>query len=523
MKKLIMLSLFCISSGMLAQESYNVFNAKNDNIKKPYVDTELAFLEESKIVYASVEEGLSNDQDAYYSKSFLDPHTGEISKDDRILIKKDLIDDSESLLLEGMATFSKDRKTVFFSVNRKLKNRKIINGGVIETKKAIQLQLFKAGVNKNGEWVNIEMLPFNSTRHSTGQPYLNKDDTKLYFVSDGPESLGRTDIFVVDLYKDGTYGTPVNLGPEINSREREIFPFINEANLLYFSSDVQNKKGDLDVFASKIFDNTVSKPVKLKGAIDIEKTDFTYDIYKNEEMNSFSSKEQPGKGVEEIYASIDASGLNIDCQQQISGIVRNGDTQELLTNVKIMLYDDKDQVLSSFLSDETDASFSFEQSCNASYTLKGYLDGYLIGELAIKTVNDLNAAPKEIVMKMSMDGGKEVDVLSSAPEAGDATEVVAGAVETVLSNEEAKSGANYNFSSYNEVYTVQIGAFKGNAETDKYIKLSSLFNHYYDDGLNRYFSGIFDSHMEAMNYLDLLKKNGFNDAFVVGLKGDKRF
>ncbi len=252
MKKLIMLSLFCISSGMLAQESYNVFNAKNDNIKKPYVDTELAFLEESKIVYASVEEGLSNDQDAYYSKSFLDPHTGEISKDDRILIKKDLIDDSESLLLEGMATFSKDRKTVFFSVNRKLKNRKIINGGVIETKKAIQLQLFKAGVNKNGEWVNIEMLPFNSTRHSTGQPYLNKDDTKLYFVSDGPESLGRTDIFVVDLYKDGTYGTPVNLGPEINSREREIFPFINEANLLYFSSDVQNKKGDLDVFEYRI-------------------------------------------------------------------------------------------------------------------------------------------------------------------------------------------------------------------------------------------------------------------------------
>jgi len=73
------------------------------------------------------------------------------------------------------------------------------------------------------------------------------------------------------------------------------------------------------------------------------------------------------------------------------------------------------------------------------------------------------------------------------------------------------------------VYTVQIGAFHGNAEKDKYIQLSSMFNHVYKDGYNRYFSGIFESHEEASNYKELLKKNGFKDSFVVGLLGETRF
>ena len=447
------------------------------------------------------------------------------------MLKKNLLENSNTFLREGMVTFSKDRKTVFFSVNRKIKMVKSINGDVVETKRAVNLQLFKARVNDNGEWLDLEMLQFNSNRHSTGQPYLNADDTKLYFVSDGPESLGRTDIFVVDVNSDGTYGSPVNLGPQINSSEREIFPFIDKDNVLYFSSDAQNKKGDLDVFVSKIYDNTVANPVKLQRLVEIEKSDFTYDIVENVDLNTFSTKERSGKGVEEIYTSIDATGINFDCNQEILGIVKNEDTQELLSNVKITLYDENEAIISSFMSNESDASFSFKQSCNTTYTLKGYLDGYLIGEQAIQTVNDLNAAPIEIVMNMSVDQGKEDHVITDTSEVlkavgvsveqdGGSTEMTAQITKT---NDAVILGSNYNFNSTQEVYTVQIGAFNGNAETDKYIELSSLFNYQYDDGLNRYYSGVFASRAEAMNYMNLLKMNGFKDAFIVGLKGEKRF
>lgn len=517
MKKLMMLILAFVSWGIFAQESTGVNNVINDENNYAHVDFEIASLEEINLVSTKGNEASLYDHTAYSSKTYLDARSGKLAKDKRVLIKKSLIEDSGSLMHKGMLTFSKDRKTVFFSVNRKIKNIKSINGDVIETKRAVNLQLFKARVNENGEWVDLEMLAFNSPRHSNGQPYLNTDDTKLYFVSDGPESMGRTDIFVVDLYKDGTYGKPENLGPKINSSEREILPFINQDNILYFSSDIQNKKGDLDVFASKIFDNSITTPVKLAVNMNTEKTDFTYDIYENEELNSFSFKEQSGKGVEELYATIDATDLKFNCQQKISGIVKNADTQELLSNVKITLYDANEEVLSSILSNESDASFSFKQSCNTTYTLKGYLEGYLIGELEIKTVNDLNAEPLELVMNMKSD--QSDDIVS-----GGLNHV--NGVETnteVTVKEDAMLGSSYNFKSAQEVYTVQIGAFEGYAETDKYIELSSLFNYQYADGLNRYYSGVFASHEEAMNYLNLLKLNGFKDAFVVRLKGESRF
>jgi len=62
----------------------------------------------------------------------------------------------------------------------------------VKIKKSVQLQLFKADVGENGEWVNLEMMNFNGKNHSTGYPALSDDESVLYFVSDGPLSTGRT-------------------------------------------------------------------------------------------------------------------------------------------------------------------------------------------------------------------------------------------------------------------------------------------------------------------------------------------
>ena len=91
------------------------------------------------------------------------------------------------------------------------------------------------------------------------------------------------------------------------------------------------------------------------------------------------------------------------------------------------------------------------------------------------------------------------------------------------SNAVSVTSYHYDFNSNKQVYTVQIGAFLGNAQIDKYVNLNSLFDHLYDDGFTRYYSGIFESYAEAANYLQQIKKSGYNDAFVVGLDGEKRF
>lgn len=521
-----MLILACVPIGIFAQELSIAYDVKNDEINNTFADFEIAFLESKKVVFASSEEDLTYKQVAYSVKPMLDAPLEDTNENGRLLHKDEVIDDSNDFLVDGMVSFSKDGKTVFFSVNRKIKNTTGKNEKEVKIKRALNLQLLKANVTENGDWVNLEMLPFNSNHYSTGHPFLNHDDTKLYFVSDSPESLGRTDIFVVDLNEDGTYGKPINLGPKINSSEREIFPFIDKDNLLFYASDVHNKQGELDVYASKIFDNTFSSPVKLKRDLNIDKDAFTYAINEEKQTGKFSSSKQQAKGVEDIYASIDVSSIRMECEQEITGMVKNVVTLESLSNVEIVLSDSNGKQIRSLRSSEKDGSFSFKQSCNTSYTLKGYLEGYLMGELDIKTVNDLNAAPMDVVMNMSVDLGMDED-LPDAPETIDADRSAgASAIEFAqvsTSNDDVIFSIPYNFSSDQKVFTVQIGAFQGNALTDKFGEIAGLFNHVYDDGFTRYYSGVFDTYASAKNYVEQLKGAGYVDAFVVGLKGEKRF
>jgi len=528
MKKSLILLFALVSVGISAQVSPGVYTMENTKINTSLSDPGTTYAEGDRVAFNSPNEKLTYTRDEYNGKYFLQSHAGELTEVDRLIVKKNLFEDSELGLDEAMATFSKDMKTVFFSVNRKIKNKKGKNGKEVKTKNAVHLQLFKASVNENGEWVNLEMLPFNNSRYSTGQPVLNQDDTKLYFVSDGPESLGRTDIFTVDIYEDGTYGKPVNLGPKINTEEREIFPFIDLDDMLFFSSDVNNGSGELDVFASRIFDNTVSVPIKLDVPVNSEQDDLVNNIDNKKGNESVSSNRQSGKGEGDIYAFLASFPIHIECQQNISGVVRNEDTKELLTNIEFILLDEQGVSLQSFSSNENDTSFSFKQSCNTTYTLKGYKEGYSIGELEIKTVNDLNAAPLELVMKMSKVPNPERGIIvdgsevknSVGQQTGKSTDEIA---QVDLSNEDSVLSFPYDFSSDNKVYTVQIGAFQGIVITEQYKLLSDSFNHQYDDGLNRYFSGIFKTYLEAQNHTKLMKKKGYNDAFVVGLKGNDRF
>ena len=362
-------------------------------------------------------------------------------------------------------------------------------------------------------------MPFNSSQYSTGQPTLNQDDTKLYFVSDNPRSLGRTDIFSVDLYKDGTYGIPVNLGPKINSSEREIFPFIDTENVLYFSSDVANPKKELDVFATKVFDHSIATPYKLKTSAFTEKDDL-------------ASIKKTGKGAGEMYEIVAAIPVNkyFDCQQKISGVVMNADTRELLPNVKIELFDQENKNVISLRSGENDASFSFEQSCNTNYTLRAYHEGYSAGELKLKTINDPGANPLVVAVHLKAEQDIKMDPADELPEikvSETAVPIEMSPVQTapVEMSSNAIDQRPYDFTSEDQVFTVQIGAFEVGVEArvQAYNNVTDLFNYKYKDGFNRYYSGIFATSAEAEKHLIEMKNEGFKDAFVVGLKGEKRF
>ncbi len=87
----------------------------------------------------------------------------------------------------------------------------------------------------------------------------------LFFVSDMDGGEGGLDIYYAPRTGEGTFGTPVNLGPVINTAGDEVTPFYRDGRL-YFSSNGHPGLGGLDIFSSDWDGQRWSEPVNLGKA-----------------------------------------------------------------------------------------------------------------------------------------------------------------------------------------------------------------------------------------------------------------
>jgi len=146
---------------------------------------------------------------------------------------------------ESTPAFTKNGKTVYFTRNNFLKKR-----GYSEDD-TVLLKIYRARL-VNGRWKNVRELPFCSNDYNVAHPTLSPDEKTLYFASDMPGSIGSSDIWKVEIKENGTFGKPINLGPNVNTSERESFPFVSDDNKLYYASNGKLGLGGLDIFVSEI-------------------------------------------------------------------------------------------------------------------------------------------------------------------------------------------------------------------------------------------------------------------------------
>ena len=121
-----------------------------------------------------------------------------------------------------------------------------------------------------------------------------------------PGGFGDTnthDLYVVNYVKRGkTWGDPINLGPIINTKENEAFPYISSDGTLYFSSDGHPGIGALDIFFSKGTGVDWEKPMNMKSPINSNGDDFGIIMDDTKEKGYFSSNRSGGgKADDNIY------------------------------------------------------------------------------------------------------------------------------------------------------------------------------------------------------------------------------
>ncbi|GAA4272716.1 OmpA family protein [Aquimarina gracilis] len=340
-----------------------------------------SFNNQNQIVFASSrgKESKKSKLHGWNKMPFLDLYSADIKNDNiNLTDPKKLKGKINTKFHESSTSFTADGQTVYFARNNYTNNK-------LGTSKkgVVLLKLYKATL-KDGKWTNIIELPFSSDNYSVSHPSVSLDGKKLYFASDMPGTLGKSDLFVVDILPNGAYGVPKNLGENINTEGRETFPYISNSGELYFSSDGHVGLGGLDIFVSLPQESGFSKAFNVGKPINSPKDDFTFVINEETKIGYFASNRKGGKGNDDIYGIKQTKDLITSCKQYIKGIISNNETNESLPNVNITLLDIEGNKISKNTSNSL-GEYEFEVKCSEEYLIRTSLDQFNPREVSLST------------------------------------------------------------------------------------------------------------------------------------------
>ncbi|WP_372774049.1 OmpA family protein [Mangrovibacterium sp.] len=149
-------------------------------------------------------------------------------------------------------------------------------------------------------WNYAYELPMNNRKYSVAHPATNSDGSVLIFVSDKMGGYGGTDLYVSRLEK-GQWTKPENLGPEINTAENELFPYLAPDSTLYFSSNGHGGLGGLDLFKVLPEGGVYKRVWNLGYPMNSRGDDFGLALTKEGDRGYFSSNRESGKGRDDLY------------------------------------------------------------------------------------------------------------------------------------------------------------------------------------------------------------------------------
>ncbi len=351
-----------------------------------------------------------------------------------------------------------------------------INGHSFVADGDVDLSIYLAEVDYNGDFKNEKPFSYNELGYSTGFPTFSfQGGTAMYFSSNRPGGLGGFDIYV-SYYNNGEWSYPENLGDNVNTRGNEITPHFDGETLL-FASDYHHGLGGYDVFETFVEDGYWTAPKNLGKGINSPSDDYfpsknvqNKDIY-------FSSNRLGGRGKDDIYIGTPV----------YRDILAANDVEEA-DNIfvpKAMSLADLDPFAGQ-------SSNTNPEAANVNFT-----ENTAIQKTAQSSVEaDMEVPPAfKLPDLSSRTSGSMSGSLSSA------RKVAYGEIINTSSN----------------VYFVQLAAFfNRTVDIDPYTRLSELGNIYkvYKSTATKVRLGYYLDRAEAQTVLKQVRARGFKDAFI---------
>lgn len=378
------------SRGILAENQKNYleeikknsgrYQVEEAGINSVYSDYGSAFYGD-KLVFTSARDtgNFTKRKHTWTGQSFTRMYAATIKADGSVENPEKFANEINTRFHEATPVFTKDLKTVYFTRNNFNQGKKGKDNNRITL-----LKIYRSRQDEKGKWGKAEELPFNSDNYQVAHPALSPDEKTLYFASDMPGTLGASDLFKVTINEDGSFGTPVNLGPAINTEARETFPFISSKNELYFSSDGHPGLGGLDIFAAQIkADGSVSAPVNVGEPANSKFDDFGYIVNHTSKRGFLTSNRPNSVGDDDIYKFVENRELILICNQELAGIVTDAETGEIIPDAKLTLMDDKFNKLKETTSD-AQGKYNFGTvDCEAKFYVRADKKDYNTKELAV--------------------------------------------------------------------------------------------------------------------------------------------
>ena len=278
----------------------------------------------NEVIFSSTREGgVSKEKDAITGQYFADFYISRLNKqgewEEVTLADEEGINSAGS---EGMPFMTRSFSSMYFT---RCPNHK---------KRASGCQIMKATRSGSvwGDPVTVEIKTIDSL-DVIGHPTLSSDELKLFFASERKNGMGGKDIWVSERESTGDkFGRPRNLGDIINTAGDEFYPYMRNDSTLYFASNGHGGMGGLDIFVSTLDSlGEWTEPVNLKYPFNSIGNDYGITFHPTEERGFFISNRDAKNGLDDdIYYFIEPPVLFT-----LSGTIKNQNSLQFVEGADI--------------------------------------------------------------------------------------------------------------------------------------------------------------------------------------------